>query len=159
MSPKLIAGPTWNDTQPFTLTFTPRTIRQSPQCVWKPHRHRKKVQTACKKKAPKDSNREPSCCEAAPSCPPGVTSEKSFKPWSHFIPITFYWTINRNQPQCHTTALGLKAVGNKLYSVFTGYSSDCVRASGTGCGGSAISFHTALPRNKGTWLRRTIFLL
>lgn len=112
-----------------------------------------------RRKTPRDLNREPSCCEGASACTTRVTSEKSFKPWSHFISITFYWTINTNQPQCHTAALGLEAVGNKLYRLFTGYFSDRVRACGTGCGGSAVSFHTALPHNKDTRLRRTIFLL
>lgn len=104
-------------------------------------------------------NQEPFCCEAAPLCLSRVTSPKSFKPWNHFAPITFYWTININQPQCHTAALRLKAVGNKLYRLFTGHSSDCLSAWGTGWGGNAIRFHTTLPHNKGTQLRRTIFPL
>lgn len=63
----------------------------------------------------------------APPCPPRVASEKSPEPWSHFIPIRFYWTMNTNQPQSHTAAVGLKAVGNKLYTLFTGHFSDCDR--------------------------------
>lgn len=132
MSPQLIAMPTWKDTQPCTLTFRLKTIHQSGKLL------------AAKVLVP------------APPCPPRVASEKSFKPWSHFIPIRFYWTINTNQPQCHKAALGLKAVGDKLYTLFTGHFSDCNREGFFG--GSAVHFHTTLPQTKGTQLRRTIFL-
>lgn len=54
---------------------------------------------------------------------------------------------------------GTKRWGNKLYRLFTGYFSGCMRALGTGCAGSAVSFHTTAAHiNKGTWLRRIIFL-